>query len=194
MKHVVISLVFLFCFCQALPASALEYKVKKDTQDTVIQASGWIGEQDIATLETLLNEYPDNITLELNSKGGVAKAGMQIGLILKQNPRVSTVILPGNVCVSACALAFLGANQRLIYPGGKIGFHRVYNQESDLSQMSRRELEFQSMLLGFVMGRYFSLLGIDNELLYKSLDYGPEEVWLLSDSELSQYQVTTGTP
>ena len=71
-------------------------------------------------------------TIELSSKGGDLLEGIKIGYMLREFD-VATLVKAGDLCLSACAMAFLGGTQshqppnavpsRRIEIGGKVGFH-----------------------------------------------------------------------
>ncbi len=71
-------------------------------------------------------------TIEFSSKGGDLLEGIKIGYLLREFD-VATLVREGDLCLSACALAFLGGTQsrqppaaipsRRIAIGGKVGFH-----------------------------------------------------------------------
>jgi hypothetical protein len=60
-------------------------------------------------------------TLRLTSKGGRVQEARLLVDLLRQRGIVTYV---ARECLSACAIAFMGGAQRLVAPGGQIGFHR----------------------------------------------------------------------
>jgi len=73
-------------------------------------------------------------TAELSSRGGDVFEALKMGYMFREF-RVATLVRKGDICLSACALAFLGgaASQsssdlepsRTIEAGGQVGFHNV---------------------------------------------------------------------
>jgi hypothetical protein len=73
-------------------------------------------------------------TAELSSRGGDVFESLKIGYMFREF-RVATLVRKGDVCLSACALAFLGGAagrspfdvepSRTIELGGQVGFHNV---------------------------------------------------------------------
>lgn len=61
----------------------------------------------------------------LNSFGGNLVAGMEMGKAIRLKG-FATYVPPNSVCASACALAWLGGQRRLISTSGRIGFHAAY--------------------------------------------------------------------
>jgi len=74
-------------------------------------------------------------TVELSSLGGDLIEGLRIGSLFKEL-RVFAVVRRGDVCLSACALAFIGGSSRNVPPsavgrcnleiGGKVAFHNFW--------------------------------------------------------------------
>jgi hypothetical protein len=60
-----------------------------------------------------------------NSDGGNLLAGLTIGKIIRLNS-FTTVVLDGQRCASACALAWLGGQPSLMGDSAHIGFHAAY--------------------------------------------------------------------
>lgn len=87
-------------------------------------------------------------TIELGSKGGDLLEGIKIGYLLREF-EVATLVRNGDVCLSACALAFLGGTQsrhrpvpipsRRIAIGGKVGFQNFTINVSKLEAEAKGE-------------------------------------------------------
>lgn len=79
-----------------------------------------------AMLEEIASTDPDYVTqVYLNSPGGLAAAGMAIGLLFRDN-HVSTIVVKGQECSSACAMMFIGGVFRSVGQNGKVGVHAPY--------------------------------------------------------------------
>ena len=65
----------------------------------------------------------------LNSPGGLAAAGMAIGVLFRDN-HVSTIVVKGQECSSACAMMFIGGVFRAVAQNGKVGVHAPYLESS----------------------------------------------------------------
>ena len=64
-------------------------------------------------------------TVYLNSSGGRLLDGYEIGRIFRENS-VSTRVIEGQVCASACAVAFLGGHFRQVTQDARLVFHAPY--------------------------------------------------------------------
>lgn len=129
-------------------------------------------------------------TMEMSSLGGDLLEGMQVGYLLREF-EVATVVRKGDICLSSCALAFLGgSNQdrrqgyalsRLIEIGGKVGFHNFSLNPNVLADPGTND-----PALGRIRGfnearggasrlfRYGLVMGIDPILLARIIGQPPE--------------------
>ena len=98
------------------------------------------------TLERLPPSDPEKadaplVKVELSSLGGNLTEGLEIGALLRKH-KVIAVVRKRDVCLSACALAFLGGNAHHepvalakecnIEIGGKVGFHNFWLNRTGL--------------------------------------------------------------
>lgn len=102
-----------------------------------IHLGGTIREGDASRLREVLARLGTSspVTIELASPGGDLLEGYRIGGLLKEFGVVA-VVRKGDICLSACALAFLGGSARnaaALGPakcnleiGGKVGFHNFW--------------------------------------------------------------------
>ena len=70
-------------------------------------------------------EKLQNATVYFDSIGGNAFAGIGIGEIIHER-RFRTAVLNYHICVSACAIAWLGGKERFTGLGSIVGFHAPY--------------------------------------------------------------------
>lgn len=95
--------------------------------------------------------------VELSSLGGSLTEGVEVGAVLRKYKAIA-VVRKRDVCLSACALAFLGGNAHHepvalarecnIEPGGKVGFHNFWLNRTGL-RASTSEDPVASRLEGF---------------------------------------------
>ena len=139
-----------------------------------IRLTGPIVEGDSAHLREMLSELRATTqvdgrplaTIEFNSNGGDVYEGLNIGYLLREFD-VASLVRSGDVCLSACALAFLGGtagnqppNQRpdrRIEIGATVGFHSFFiNPDSPGLQSVATSRE--GMIVGFDLARDGSAL------------------------------------
>lgn len=70
------------------------------------------------------------LEIYLSSHGGSLKHGIEIGRIFKKF-KINTFISDGQRCSSACAIAFLGGEERTILGDGSILFHAPYLRSAE---------------------------------------------------------------
>ena len=101
------------------------------------------------------------ITIELSSLGGSVTEGLEIGTLLRKH-KVIAVVRKQDICLSSCALAFLGGNAHHVPPialnecnieiGGKVAFHNFFLNRNGLREVTSED-PVASRLQGFNDGR-----------------------------------------
>jgi hypothetical protein len=114
---------------------------------------------------------PTGTIILLNSQGGDLSSGIRLGQVIRQkgfNTRVgraqeqqnATVKAPG-VCLSSCALAFLGGNQRQIDERDELGFFSLQSTQKFPSKLSEEDLKKALSNIA----RYLDQMNINGTLL-----------------------------
>jgi len=135
-----------------------------------VRMTGMIERGDADTLRKALERVkaattigPDGIlaTVELSSSGGDVLEGIAIGYVFREFA-VGTLVRSSDVCLSACALAFLGGSAlptagvsgawRNIEPGGQVGFHNMWLNQLGLQNSARSEAS-TAAVAGFDIAR-----------------------------------------
>jgi len=122
-----------FCMMGAYGGMALEYRVhpgNKSKTLTAVLATGEIMQGDTVRLGTFLDSLPKrkNRAIYLASPGGNLLEGMALGKFFQER-HIKTIVEGGQVCASACALAFLGGTDNDGQPwrssstNSLLGFH-----------------------------------------------------------------------
>lgn len=165
---------------------------------------GGTSQGDVATLAQMFANFAhcreecavetgrSNAVVSLNGPGGDYHEGLALADFFRAN-NIATVIEKGDQCYSACAFAFLGGTgyssfdrigqyvDRVIEPGGTVGFHAPYRDEASL----RSALEERQASEVFAEGRdALSLMvkelvkwNIDPEIMHYMLNMGPEQLY-----------------
>jgi len=109
-------------------AAAMDFSTKQLSDgDRFISAKGEIVDGDTERLRIALqsvgrNRY-GNKEMALESGGGLVAEALKM-VALMDEEKVSTVVLPGAMCSSACAqIVFLAGVHRVVADGGLLGFH-----------------------------------------------------------------------
>jgi len=137
-------------------------------------------------------------TAELSSSGGDLLEGMKVGYLFREF-EVATLVRKGDICLSACALAFLGGTisrlpptpipSRTIEIGGQVGFHN-FTLDSTVVQNETKGDTTAGIARGFGLGRagasalirYAADLGIDAGFIAQLL-VRPPDTWLYIDTD-----------
>jgi len=165
-----------------------------------IRLSGPIEEGDADKLRVILTRLKSTTppildrplaTIELSSAGGDVYEGLKIGYLLREYS-VASVVRAKDLCLSSCALAFLGGTasragltfvpSRSIEIGGQVGFHNFsLNTKSD--QVPPTSGPREGLVVGFSMARggasalvrYASTMGIDTSFVARLLARQPDQ-------------------
>ncbi len=132
------------------------------------------------------------IVAELSSSGGDVYAALKMGYLFKKF-NVATLVRARDLCLSACALAFLGGTashlpyhympDRSIEIGGQVAFHNFFINRNSPS-LSRATDASSGLVLGFALARggssllvgYATAMSLDSGFIARLLAR-PPEVW-----------------
>jgi hypothetical protein len=117
----------------------------------------------------------------LNSRGGTAYTGMEIGKAIRMRG-FTTWVPSGSFCASACAMAWLGGARRLMGKDALIGFHSVYRLDNG------KPVETSSG--NALYGAYLSQLGLSDRAIMFLSDAAPTSMNWLTPSEAEGFGIT----
>lgn len=166
---------FCFLFCNSVAQSAT---LAIDTRTlpglnpkapiiiNLLRLTGRIEEGDAAKLRKILSRIKASTpsvpgsplaTIELSSEGGDFYEGLNIGYLFREFD-IATVVRKGDICLSACALAFLGGTashgpptavvHRSIEIGGQVGFHNFFPNPRNAKLSATRDAT-SGIIVGF---------------------------------------------
>jgi hypothetical protein len=166
-----------------------------------IQVTGLFEPGDADRLRTLLTRLRTTsvatpgmplATASLSSPGGDLYEGLNVGYLFKEFD-VATLVHNGDLCLSACALAFLGGTashspptlvpNRSIQIGGQVGFHNFYINPRSPSLPATNDAA-TNMTTGFnlarggssLLVRYAAAMSLDPAFVARMLGR-PSEEW-----------------
>ena len=136
-------------------------------------------------------------TIEFSSKGGDLLEGIKIGYLLREFD-VASMVKAEDMCLSACALAFLGGTQshqppnavpnRRIAIGGKVGFHNFSINVSQVQAETKNDASaginrsFSLARAGAAqMMRFVTDMGVEPAFIAQLVGLAPES-WQYVDS------------
>lgn len=139
----------LLLFTLSCELSAMEFSIHPNNSPNLnaILAAGQIRSGDAQKLEQLLISLPQkkNTAIYLASPGGSLMEGMDLGMMFRKH-RVKTVVEGGEICASACAMAFLGGTDKNGNPwrsssdNSELGFHAFHNNSRALTSDEVQEI------------------------------------------------------
>ena len=89
----------------------------------IMMYSGPIKENSTEVIKFFIEQYPEITEITLNSPGGVAYESFEMGAYFSERG-LSTTVSPGKICLSSCAIAFMGGTDYKI--DGVLGFHTAW--------------------------------------------------------------------
>ena len=175
------------------------------TVATTIRITGMFEGGDPERLRAILTRLsgapghvPGRIVAELNSSGGDIYAGLSMGYLFKEFD-VATVVRAGDLCFSACALAFLGGtathvppgivSDRSIEIGGQVAFHS-FGINPNSSSLAAANDARSGLIVGFSLARggasllvrYAASMSIDPTFIARLIGR-PPDVWEYVDRD-----------
>ena len=166
-----------------------------------VQIWGQITKTDVETLNSIVSGYanPPFIHAYLNSKGGSIDAAIEIGTLIRKHFGLTFVDeyvkdgMKSEGCYSACVLIYAGGIARTVaYDWDRrasipIGVHAHYFSKSDLAKMSIDQSLNAIRASTRKIERYFSDLGINQDLLTFSKSIPSNRMHHLSHEELKRF-------
>jgi hypothetical protein len=172
-----------------------------------IAAEGDIAEDSAEDLEKYLKQYGDTAAYEvrLHSHGGSLVGGIKLGEFIRKHKFSTTVgrTVPGDpnikhyyvpadgVCVSACAIAFIGGVERSA-DEKSLGIHQFY-QEASLKNPSEKLFNALDMsnqqLISALLIDYAFRMGVDPRFIAMASATPPDSMYYLSKEELELLRV-----
>jgi len=132
-----------------------------------LELDGRIDEDSAEALRRIVQDMPSCTingvtyyqTIYMNSLGGLLKYGYEIGKLLRESV-IEAQVVDGQICASACALAFIAAQSRSMSGSAKLVFHAPYTI-SNGSVDCRTSNDISENLLSY----YEAMIGADNATL-----------------------------
>ncbi len=108
----------------------------------------------------------------LNSPGGLILPAIRIGETIRRGG-LATVVMPGELCASACGDIWLAGIHRILPEGARVGFHGVYGNDAHTLTMTGAG--------NGLVGAYVARLGYSDSTVILATAERPESmVWITS--------------
>ncbi|HEV7775404.1 MAG TPA: ATP-dependent Clp protease proteolytic subunit [Luteibacter sp.] len=124
-----------------------DYTVTASADGGAIDVKGFIGLGITEKVTQALATHPHAKLLRIDSPGGSVEEGFALQDLLKG--RSDLAIEASGVCASACTIAFIGADSRLLAPGGRLGFHHfreMFNGSEPSGELDKDEEKVRARL------------------------------------------------
>ncbi len=185
MRWLAVALIGVSLMSAAHDAVAMDIRLSGQT----IYATGEIEVGDAAKLSRLVRDDNlasgfDDYVVRLNSPGGLTLEGMQIGRVIR-DASLETLVARGDLCASACALAFLGGTRRYVTGtgvgrrleyGATLGFHG-FRATTDSVQVENETLNVSRVLTGLILEYAAEMRSVDIGWLASTLNVPPEKLF-----------------
>lgn len=176
-------------------ASVSALELREDQASGVIMATGNVERDDAEKISRIITlEYKQRhrlvrglVTVNLDSPGGSLLGGLRLGYAMRQLG-VHTNIGANQSCMSACALAFLGGQQRTVE--GNFGVHAAsFDPKASLGGHNDQLDSIQQ--LGAITTAYVSEMTGRNDVALRALSTSAATISVLNDAELVAMGVIT---
>ncbi|PJI84945.1 hypothetical protein BC777_2939 [Yoonia maricola] len=130
-------------------------------------------------------------TVRLDSPGGSVSDALEIGRVLRQL-EVATQIADESVCLSACPYIFVGGVQRSTDTGARLGVHQHSFGESTILPAFLATQDIQSGQAEVLA--HLDEMGIDLRIMGPALATPANEIYILTQTELTDWNVVSDVP
>jgi len=196
------------------PDQTMHFEAAPPSQPTFLFGGGWdifangvIDMKAASRLSEVIKEnaIPDRSNIILNSPGGNLFAGMELGKVIRMHQLRTYIGVQGDlvkngmiryykqkpgICVSACALSFLGGPFRYMTSGKQAngggqsiyGVHRFYSDNGSLNSD-------QAQIVSAAVLQYIRDMGVNEELFTEMTKAGKDELDILPEKQLEELGV-----
>ena len=172
-----------------------DYFIHIDAKDTYsIYIYGEITTKDALGLTSDLRKFQENekqqaFVFSLNSNGGDVNSAITIGRAIR-NVDGLAMVEEGKHCLSSCVFLLAGGAYR--FAGGTIGIHRPYQRiDTDTSATSQKK-KYEAARR--VVLEFLDEMNIDKQLYDDMLRISPDQMKVLSQTELEKYGLASDDP
>lgn len=150
-----------------------------------ISFEGTFEEGDSKRLKSAMEAAGAN-TVYLNSNGGFAAEGFRIGILLRAK-NATAIVKDGDVCLSACAIALLGAPTQQM--DGILGFHVAWSPTPGTYNKGLKS----GQLIGALTSKYMFNMGYTYQLMYLVSTITDSKTFLILDQDdLKMFRMVDG--
>lgn len=155
------------------------FELRVLNQGTELEYIGHIPFGATATVNDMLQRFPEIRVIHLNSPGGRILEGVQLYDLI-QEYQLDTYT--PSECSSACTIAFMGGRNRYLNKRGILGFHSASLQQIDGQQVTALNDEFK---------RIFRQHGVSESFIRQAVRVSGASIWYPGQLELVEARVVT---
>ena len=198
----------LSCLAAQVASKEMTFDIIYMNHSNIVVADGDITENTPAAFQSFLDTEPFdgfNFYIDLNSPGGNLFAGVELGEMIRREGLIAGVASyeprtpedsywlppaqPG-ICMSACALAFLGGEDRKLQEGSVLGFHQFSSAGTASGHVEKvGETQRSTQFVSGVLHSYIEAMGIAPTLFSKMSMTPPEEMYIPSAADLKALNI-----
>ncbi len=168
--------------------SPLPRRLVFEREGPVLTLTGAIEQGDAVRFGQELNGFGTIEAIRLMSPGGSVLDALDIGRRLREEG-LATEMSADGICLSACPYILAAGTERRVHSSASVGVHQHYFGESTVLPAFTAVEDIQRGQ-GEVM-RYLDEMGVDPLIMQHALVTPPDEIYILTPSELETYRLAT---
>ncbi len=197
-----------FAFASQISAKDMTFDIIYANHSNFVVADGEITADTPSVFQDFLDTKPfDGFTyyIDLNSPGGNLLGGMELGKMIRAQGLIARVMSyapralgedywypreePG-ICMSACALAFLGGDDRELDSRSILGFHQFSSVGSASGKVESVQMtEASTQVISGLVHEYIVTMGASPTLFSRMSMTLPDEIFIPSTKELQDFNI-----
>ena len=191
MSHRATAILLIGTLVSGSSANAASLTTRLTEKGTMILLKGDITREDSEALANLIRAVQAEGRvirgLQLDLPGGSLLGGMSLARLMRNHPDLSTSLVPGATCASACFLVFAAGREKFVDYESFVGVHGVTDKSGQVTE----ETEAATL----AMARFSQELGVPTRITQKLIATPPDEiVWLSADELRSMGATMVGRP
>ncbi|WP_237478364.1 hypothetical protein [Lichenibacterium dinghuense] len=157
-------------------AATITATVTPDNRPALL-IEGPIVEGDQYQLDQVWAANPSVQVVILNSPGGLILPALRIGDTIRRGG-LATVVMPGELCASACGDIWLAGIHRILPEGARVGFHGIYGNDGKTLTMTGAG--------NGLVGAYLARMGYSDSTVVLATAERPEGMaWITSHDTIN---------
>lgn len=134
--------------------------------ETVVKISGTLKAEAVTEFQKVVGDEK-KVAVLLEGPGGSLLAGIEIGNRIRLRG-YRTIVAPGTICASACAITWLAGTPRHLGATSRVGFHAAYTEQNGKMM--------EPGAANALVGSYANRLGLTDTSLIFVTSAGPSEM------------------